>query len=203
MHPPKGVQSYGDGVGQDLPEELLVQRASLGDPAAFGWLARRHQDALFNTIYRITGNQDLAYDVVQESFLKAYNAIAGFRSGSRFYTWLYRIALNTLRSHWRKEGRRPGEQSLTEDPPDLGIGQGSDDPAIAAQKKEMEQIIQQSISALPDPQREILVLRDVEQLEYDQIAEILDLSLGTVKSRLHRARMTLKEKLRHLWEGDL
>ena len=77
---------------------------------------RRYQDAVFNMLYRMTGNQDLAFDLVQETFLKAYRSIDTFRHGARFYTWVYRIAVNSLRSHWRKQGRLPTEQSLDEDP---------------------------------------------------------------------------------------
>jgi len=201
LHPPKSVQSYGGDTGQDVPEELLVRRAADGDPAAFDWLMRRHQDAVFNMLYRMTGNQDLAFDLVQETFLKAYKAIDTFRLGARFYTWVYKIALNSLRSHWRKDGILPTEQQLDEDLDDGIVHRGSNNPADLAEAGEMEAAMQRSISTLPERHREILVLRDVEGLEYEQIADMLELSLGTVKSRLHRARMALKEKLSYLWEG--
>jgi RNA polymerase sigma-70 factor (ECF subfamily) len=201
LHPPQSVQSYGEGTGQDVPEELLVQRAADGDPAAFDWLMRRYQDAVFNMLYRMTGNQDLAFDLVQETFLKAYRSIDTFRLGARFYTWVYRIAVNSLRSHWRKQGRLPTEQSLDEDPGQYIAPSTSNNPADLAEAGETDAIVQRSISTLPEYQRMVLVLRDVEGLEYEQIAETLQLNIGTVKSRLHRARMTLKDKLSYLWEG--
>jgi len=188
-------------MGQDAPEELLVQRAADGDPAAFDWLMRRYQDAVFNMLYRMTGNQDLAFDLVQETFLKAYKAIDTFRLGAKFYTWVYRIAVNSLRSHWRKQARLPTQQHLDDDPGESPRAHASNNPADLAEEGEMEELVQQSISTLPEPQRVVLVLRDVEGLEYEQIAEMMDLNIGTVKSRLHRARMTLKDKLSYLWEG--
>ena len=201
MHPPQSVQSYGEGTGQDVPEELLVQRAADGDPAAFDWLMRRYQDAVFNMLYRMTGNQDLAFDLVQDTFLKAYRSIDTFRHGARFYTWVYRIAVNSLRSHWRKQGRLPTEQSLDEDPGEYIAPSTSNNPADLAEAGETDAIVQRSISTLPEHQRMVLVLRDVEALEYEQIAEMLQLNIGTVKSRLHRARIALKDKLSYLWEG--
>jgi len=202
LQTPHSVQPYGDGATQDFPEEVLVERAVSGDPAAFGWLTRRYQNSVFNALYRMTGNEELAYDLVQETFLKAYRAIATFSRTSRFYTWIYRIAVNSLRSHWRKQGKLQSIRLDGADPENFSPPDRSDDPAELAEANEMEKLVQQSILSLPTDQRTVLVLRDIEGLEYEQIAELLELSLGTVKSRIHRARMALKDKLKPVWEGS-
>jgi len=127
--------------------------------------------------------------------------VGTFNRASRFYTWIYRIAVNSLRSHWRKQGKLQSIQLDGADPEEFAPPNRSDDPAELAEANEMEKLVQQSILSLPPDQRAVLVLRDVEGLEYEQIAELLELNLGTVKSRIHRARMALKDKLKPVWEG--
>jgi RNA polymerase sigma-70 factor (ECF subfamily) len=186
-------------VNDDAPRDAqLVEAALAGDSAAFGTLVTRYQDRLFNTLLRVVGSHEDAADAVQDAFVQAYTKLESFRGASKFYTWLYRIAMNVALSRQRR--RRP-TASLDHAKETVG-----DEPADAAEAPEdavlsQERIahVQAALSDLGDEHRTILVLREIEGCAYEEIAEILDLPVGTVRSRIFRARGQLKEKLGALW----
>ena len=178
-----------------------------GEMQAFASLVARYQDRLFNAVFRMCGNRDEAADLCQEAFVRALEKIGGFRGRSRFYTWLFRIAMNLTISR-RRSASRVRLVSLSPDP-ELGDGQAAaltseladrrqGDPARLAMDREIGCRLMEALEALDDEHRAVVVLRDIEEMDYQQIATVLDLPVGTVKSRLHRARCLLKEKLADL-----
>jgi RNA polymerase sigma-70 factor (ECF subfamily) len=180
------------------PDAELVEAALQGDRDAFGDLVLRYQDRLFNTLLRIAGSREDAADAVQDAFVQAYLKLDSFRGDSQFFTWLYRIAMNVALS--RRRRRRP-ERSL--DAAKTSAGEEPMDAAAAPHDRMLaEERAQQVHSALADlghQHRKILVLREMEGCSYEVIADILELPVGTVRSRLFRARLQLKEKLRSMW----
>lgn len=191
-----------------MDERDLVDRCKQGDRTAYDELVRRHQDRLFSLIYRCVGDYEEAGDVAQEVLIRAYRAISGFQGQSAFYTWLHRIAVNEVISHRRRgsavrkvktvpisRNDPESESGGSEDPPDT-----SSEPSRLMDRKEREGLIQDAIQSLETEQRVIVVLRDVEGYDYDAIARMVGCPRGTVKSRLHRARLELRNKLRPLLE---
>ncbi len=182
-------------------DAALVQQARHGDVSAFERLVLRYQDRLVNTCWRLSGSREDAEDLAQEAFLKAFAALNGFQRRSGFYTWLFRIAVNLAVSHRRRTGRRSTlslhEVEPARDRTDSGSHRPGpcEDPAAALGRREVQSCVEAALETLDDDQRAVLVLRDVEGFDYREIAAILEVSVGTVKSRLHRARMALREKL--------
>lgn len=182
----------------DQTDAALVEASRGGDRDAFGDLIGRYQDRLFNTMVRIAGNRDDAADAVQDAFVQAYVKLDSFRGDSQFFTWLYRIAMNVVLT--RRRRRRPN-QSL-----DAGKEAAGDEPMDHAPPPddrlladERAQQVQSALAELGDQHRKILVLREMEGCSYEAIAEILELPVGTVRSRLFRARMQLRDRLKTLW----
>ena len=186
----------------------LVEQVRAGDVAAFGRLVGKYQDRVLNTCWRITGHLDDAQDLTQDAFLQAMEKIGSFRQQASFYTWLFRIAVNLSVSHRRKSARwvrlslhgHQGQWSEDCEPDGLlgRISSKSPDPPAQLSAGEIEQQVLDSLDSLDEEQRAVVVLRDIEGLDYRQMAEVLEISVGTVKSRLHRARMTLREQLKAL-----
>jgi len=187
-------------------DEELVGRTCAGDTEAFGQLVERHQDQIYNAVLHLVGARHDAEDLTQEVFLKAYRSIGGFRGQAAFGTWLYSIMLNCVRSHWRAHGRRP--ESLS-----LGSSEGGNNPGGLPASREGEPlreavryervaIVRKAIGELAPELKEVLVLRDREGLSYEELAASLKLPLGTVKSRLFRARSALKDRLGLLLGGE-
>ena len=170
---------------------------------AFGSLIAKYQDRLFNAILRICGDREEAADLCQEAFVRVLQRLATFRGQSQFYTWLFRIAMNLTISR-RRRNSRVRFTSLSNDP-ELGDGQmaqavaglsrGPADPARQVSDGEVHRRVLEAMDALDDEYRVAIVLRDIEDMDYDQIAAVLAVPVGTVKSRLHRARCMLREKL--------
>jgi RNA polymerase sigma-70 factor (ECF subfamily) len=176
-----------------------------GRTEAFGEIVRRHQDRLFNTIYRLMGDYQEAKDLTQQAFLKAYMSLERFRGSSSFYTWLYRIGVNVALDARKKRARSPDliGDSLAAGADDDGRGgpsSAADDPAESALSREREAAVTKAIASLDELHRGVLVLRDIEGMDYDEIADVLSCPRGTVKSRLHRARLVLREKLKDLMQ---
>lgn len=178
-------------------DHRLITECLKGDTLAFGELIRRYQDRLFNTVYRLVGGVEDAQDVVQDTFLNAYRSLDSFKGDAEFFTWLYRIAINTATSLKRKQkvalslhGGRNGQGSI--DPLD---GSDGSQPGHALERAEQERRIQEALSRLSPEHRAVLVLKEMEDQRYEDIAEILQLPVGTVRSRLHRARMELRKIL--------
>lgn len=181
----------------DVTDEDLVDRAKDQDRDAFSQLVLRYQDRIVNVVASRVRNRETAYDIAQDVFVKAWRGIGGFKREAGFYTWLYRIAINTTLSHRRKQLRRgsmlsldrptaDAEQSLHEAVPDEGPG-----PETEAVRREEVIAVREAIRELDDDFNEVLVLRDLEGLAYEEIAEILQCPVGSVKSRIHRARKKL------------
>lgn len=183
----------------ELSDADCIAKVRGGDPAAYNTLVVRYQDRLFNTLARLIGSADDAMDIAQDAFIQAYTKIDTFQGKSAFYTWLYRIAFNLAMSHARK--RRPlnvldgDETTRTIEPAAI-----TNSPAECMESAERVAAVQAAISDLADEHRQVVVLRELEGCDYEQISEILEIPIGTVRSRLFRARAQLKEKLASLVE---
>ncbi len=185
-----------------VSDSELVLRCQRGDAAAFDVLVRRHEQRVVNVAYRMLGERDAAHDVAQEAFLSAWKSLPRFRSDASFATWLYRIAYNVCLDHSRRTRRLPEplparapDEASSFDPPDPSPG-----PDSLAETSELQERVHEALARLPLKHRSLLVLFDIQGLSYEQIAEILRLPMGTVKSRLNRARHALREELAPLLE---
>ena len=173
----------------------LIEETLAGDSAAFGNLVQKYQDRLYNTIVHVTGSAEDALDVVQDAFVQAFLKLDTFQQSSAFYTWLYRIAFNVAASRLRR--RKPtrsvehARESSGLEPVDPRPG-----PDHRAEQDECCQQVQEAIAGLSEEHRDVLVLREIDGCCYETIADILDVPIGTVRSRLHRARLHLREELR-------
>ena len=198
-------------MGSQTSDEELVELASQGQLDAFDALYERHHDRVFNLLARMCGSEEDAEDLSQKTFVNAWHAFASFRKGSRFYTWLYRIALNAVFTLERDKTRKRKHEAGSLDAPvasDSGdsrksVGSGvpdtrSEDPLNTLLKKERDQLIQDALNRLETDYRVILILRDIDDLDYETIAETLSISLAAVKSRLHRARNEMARLLKDL-----
>lgn len=172
----------------------LIAATLAGDTAAFGRLVGTYQDRLYNSLLRVLGSAEDAADIVQDAFVQAYTKLDTFRGSSAFYTWLYRIAFNLAMSHARRERKTTsldGLKSLVgEEPMD---GQPTAEAGVLEQER--AELVHAALAELTLDYRQILVLREIDGCRYDEIAEILDLPVGTVRSRLFRARMHMKDLL--------
>lgn len=180
----------------------LIDNTLAGNRAAFGELVRRYEGRLFNTLVHMVGSREEAEDVSQETFVQAFLKLDSFRGRSAFYTWLYRIAFNLSISRKR---RKRAEVSMDlhrertgEEPADGGEG-----PSEQVLRDEQVRQVRDAIDALHDEHRAILVLREMEGCDYDTMAEILGVPVGTVRSRLHRARMQLRDRLKELLQENV
>jgi RNA polymerase sigma-70 factor (ECF subfamily) len=179
-------------------DHRLIAECLKGRTAAFGELVRRYQDRLYNTVFRLVGSAEDAQDVVQEAFLHAYQSLDGFKGDSRFFTWLYRIAVNSAISLKRKRRVAVGINTGRE-------GQGGaiepldtsafSRPGQSLEKADEERRIQTALNRLSPEHRAVLILKDMEDQKYEDMAEILQVPIGTIRSRLHRARLELRELL--------
>jgi RNA polymerase sigma-70 factor (ECF subfamily) len=182
-----------------MDEHYLIQSAKNGDIDSFNRLVLEYQDVAYTVAYRITGDMETAADATQEAFISAYRNLRQFH-GERFKPWLMRIVTNACYDELRHRQRRPASSiEDLEDPamPDgeVQLASHADNPEQQAQRNELNRAIQDCISALPDSQRTITVLADIEEYSYQEIADITGIALGTVKSRLSRARMQLRDCL--------
>jgi len=184
-------------------DAALVQRSQRGDRAAFNSLVLKYQDRIFRLAMHMVRRREDAFDVAQESFLKAYRGLKRFRGDAAFGTWLYRIAIRTATSHQRraaarKEGRHVSLHASEEDPTDRAapdLAAPDSPPDEAASRAELQRFVRQAIQSLDPEYRVIVLLRDIEGKMYEEIADLLQCPIGTVKSRLYRARAELREAL--------
>ncbi len=160
----------------DADDLEWIKRIRNGDRAAFEKLVRRYEDRLFETVLRLMGNKEDAQDVVQEAFIQAFQSLHTYRRDSQFFTWLYRIGYNVAVSHKRKQRADPAQSSSLLTPQD-------------------ERQIQEALKQLSPEHKEVIVLKDIDGLNYEEIAKILGLSVGTLRSRLHQARLELRKVL--------
>jgi RNA polymerase sigma-70 factor (ECF subfamily) len=175
-------------------ESHLIDESLRGNSAAFGELVRLHQDRLFNAVTHFIGNATEAEDVVQEAFVQAFLKLDTFQRTSAFYTWLYRIAFNTAVSRQRRKRITTSVDNAREQTGEEPIDRG-ESPDTPLERQETIGQVQAALASLSDEHREILVLREMEDLEYEEIGDTLQINVGTVRSRLHRARQALREKL--------
>ena len=178
-------------------DHRLIAACLQGDPTAFGVLVRRHQERLYSTVYRLLDNAEDAQDVVQDAFLHAYQSLDSFKGDSLFFTWLYRIAVNTAISLKRKrrvvlsiDGGRNGAGGVEPlDPSETAH------PGHALEQAEQERRIQRALNRLSPEHRAVLIMKDMEGQKYETMAAVLEVPIGTIRSRLHRARLELRELL--------
>ena len=176
-----------------IDDAECVRRVQRGDTGCFEILVKRHQKATFNLIYRLLGDYDEAAEVAQEVFLSAYKSIKQFRGQANFSTWLYRIAFNHASTR-RKTLKLAEQRYVPLDDTDI-VGESSSDPVKSAEQKEIQQRVQQALNSLDKEEAMVILLRDLQDVPYDEVAAILGIPMGTVKSRLHRARQSLKAQL--------
>jgi RNA polymerase sigma-70 factor (ECF subfamily) len=189
-------------MGGQNTDQHLVERVQHGDKSAFDVLVLKYQNKIVKLISRYVRDQSEALDVAQETFIKAYRALAHFRGESAFYTWLYRIAINTAKNHLVSQGRRPPDTDIDmEDASqyegDPGLHEG-DSPELIAQRDEVERVIFETIEQLPEDLRTAITLRELEGLSYEDIAEAMACPIGTVRSRIFRAREAIDKRLKPL-----
>lgn len=175
-------------------EKLLVERAKKGDGEAFGELVRFYEKFVYNTAYGFLFLRDDAFDASQEAFIKAWRGIKSFKGDASFSTWLYRITVNTAKDAVSARVKRR-ELSSTDAEGDIIDTPIHETPETAYLEKERRETLSHAIDTLPEDFREIIILRELDGLSYEEIATLLELELGTVKSRLSRARAKLSEKL--------
>jgi len=199
------------GAGLGTSDSNLVKRVRNGDKEAFRELVEKYQRKAFSIAYGMVNNRDDAMDLVQDAFLKAYHNLKRFEGSSSFYTWLYRIVVNVCIDHIRRTGKRvmvdyddqirredgvEGEERIK--PSKLGL-----DPAKAYGRQELLEQISRALEELSPIHKEAIILREVQGLSYQEMAEVMDVSKGTVMSRLHHARKNLQEKLQEYVGSEL
>ncbi|MHB0915781.1 MAG: RNA polymerase sigma factor [Thermoleophilia bacterium] len=195
-----------------LNDAELVDKAQEGDTGAIGELVSRYEDKVYSLAYRMVGNREDAEDVLQDTFLNVVRSIGSFRKQSSFSTWLYRIASNAALTRLRKKSRKEKTEGEFLDEvyavkQEAQSGQPLSDWSVNPSRKllteESRVIMEEAIKELPEKYRTVFILRDVEGLPANEVAEILELSIPAVKSRLHRARMFLRNHLSHYYAGEL
>ncbi len=180
-----------------MTEAELIVASQKGDVRAFNQLVVSYEQAVYNLAYRMVGDADLAADIAQDTFMSAFQAIRSFRGGS-FKSWVLRIAANACHDHHRRQRRRPTDSldSMQETPGyEAVFVDHSDGPEKVALRREMLEYVKKGLISLPEEQRLVVILSDVQGLSYDEIAEVTRSSLGTVKSRLSRGRARLRDFL--------
>ena len=186
-------------------DQKLVEKAQKGDKQAFSLLVEKYQLKLYRLISRMVRDQSEIEDIVQDSFIKAYRAIGNFRGDSAFYTWLYRIGINTAKNHLVSLGKRPkamdaNEIEEMENYESMSELRVSETPESTMMSNQIAETVNSAIQNLPDELREAISLREIDGLCYEEISELMDCPIGTVRSRIFRARETIAEKLKPLIE---
>jgi RNA polymerase sigma-70 factor (ECF subfamily) len=185
-------------------DQKLVVRVQKGDKTAFDLLVRKYQHKVAKLVSRYVRDRREVEDVTQEAFIKAYRAIGGFRGESAFYTWLYRIAVNTAKNYLESQGRRPpGSDMEIESAELIEGGEGLRDQATPERQmltNEIATTVHRVLELLPPDLRTAITLREIEGMSYEEIAEIMDCPIGTVRSRIFRAREAIDQELRPLLE---
>jgi len=186
-------------------DQKLVEKAQKGDKKAFSMLVEKYQRRLTRLLSRMVRDQSEIEDIVQDSFIKAYRAINNFRGDSAFYTWLYRIGINTAKNHLVKLGKRPKAMNEVEieeienfeDAPDL---RSQDTPESSMMSSQIVTAVNQTIESLPDELKQAISYREMDGLSYEEISDLMNCPIGTVRSRIFRAREAIAEKLKPLVE---
>ena len=186
-------------MGEKETDKVLVQRVQRGDKQAFDTLVLKYQHKIVSLVSRYVSDPAEAMDIAQEAFIKAYRAIRNFRGDSAFYTWLYRIAINTAKNHLVSMSRRPPASDLDAQEAEQIGGQSrlkeSGSPEHELLRGEIERTIRDAIEQLPEDLRTAITLREMEGMSYEEIAQTMDCPIGTVRSRIFRAREAIDSKL--------
>jgi RNA polymerase sigma-70 factor (ECF subfamily) len=190
------------GMSASRADKELVDRVKAGDKQAFNVLVLKYQHKLIKLVSRYVHDHAEAMDVAQEAFIKAYRALPNFRGDSSFYTWLYRIGINTAKNHLVSQGRRPPDNDIDAvDAERYDIDsrlKDNESPEALARRDEIERVVFDAIEQLPEDLRTAITLRELEGLTYDEIAQAMDCPIGTVRSRIFRAREAIDKRLRPL-----
>lgn len=186
-------------------DQQLVERVQQGDKRAFDLLVLKYQHKIFGLISRYIRDHSEIQDVAQEAFVKAYRALPRFRGDSAFYTWLYRIAINTAKNHLVARGRRPPSSDIDVEDAEHFDNASSlrdiENPENALFGEELKQVVNDAIASLPEDLRTAVTLREFEGLSYEDIADVMDCPVGTVRSRIFRAREAIEKQVRAQMQG--
>ncbi|HAS15018.1 MULTISPECIES: RNA polymerase sigma factor RpoE [Idiomarina] len=191
-------------MSEQVSDQQLVERVQQGDNRAFDLLVKKYQHKVMSLISRYVKQQGDVADVAQEAFIKAYRALPNFRGDSAFYTWLYRIAVNTAKNHLVSQGRKPPASDIDAEDAEFYEGAGalrdSASPERQMLSDEIRDVVLKTIDDLPEDLRRAITLREIEGLGYEEIALEMDCPIGTVRSRIFRAREAIDNQLRPLLE---
>jgi len=186
-------------MSNEVTDLELVKRVQKGDKGAFDLLVLKYEHKIVNLVMRYVRDPEIALDISQEAFIKAYRALPRFRGDSAFYTWLYRIAVNTAKNHLASQRRRPTEMELDmQDPEHYGLHaklQDTDTPEAISLSKELQEILERAIHALPEDLRTAIILRELDGMSYEEIAQTMNCPVGTVRSRIFRAREAIDKNI--------
>ncbi len=189
-------------VAGEVTDAQLVRRVQKGDKGAFDALVLKYQHKIVNLVLRYVRDPDQAMDIAQEAFLKAYRALPRFRGDSAFYTWLYRIAVNTAKNHLAAQRRRPMDVELDlQDSEQYDLHaklKETDTPEGLTLSNELNETVQRAIGALPEDLRTAIILREIDGMSYEEIAQAMECPVGTVRSRIFRARDAIGKKIGNL-----
>lgn len=193
---------------EDEQISTLVKKSIKGDSEAFGELVSKYENFIYNTVYHAIGNRDDAFDVSQEVFIKSFRALKNFRGDSKFSTWLYKIAVNASKDYIRDRAKHNtislsdwtdydggDESTISMKPPEIIEEDVESKPEEAFERLERRDLVRKAIADLSEDHKNVVVLRDIEGYSYEDISEMLNIELGTVKSRLNRARTAIKDYL--------
>lgn len=186
-------------MSDQATDQKLVERVQKGDNGAFDLLVLKYQHKIVNLVMRYVRDPELAQDITQEAFIKAYRALPRFRGDSAFYTWMYRIAVNTAKNHLAAQRRRPVDIELDlQDPEQYELHarlKETDTPEGVTLSNELLATVERAIAALPEDLRTAIVLRELEGMSYEEIAQTMECPVGTVRSRIFRARDAIGKKI--------
>jgi RNA polymerase sigma-70 factor, ECF subfamily len=193
-------------MGENELDLELVKRVQSGDKTAFDVLVRKYQHRIGAVIGRFVHDYAESQDIAQETFIRAYRALNNFRGDAQFYTWLYRIAVNTAKNHLVSMKRRPPTSDVDADDAEHFEGayrmHDSDTPEHELLREEIARTVSEVVAALPEELRQAITLREMEGLSYEEISETMDCPIGTVRSRIFRAREAIDERLRPLMDSE-
>jgi RNA polymerase sigma-70 factor (ECF subfamily) len=192
-------------VKAQLTDQQLVERVQRGDKRAFDLLVLKYQHKIFGLVSRYLRDSDEIQDVAQEAFIKAYRALPRFRGDSAFYTWLYRIAINTAKNHLMSKSRRPPTSDIDVEDAQYFDGDSPlrdiENPENALYGEELKQVVNQAMNKLPEDLRTAVTLREFEGLSYEDIADVMECPVGTVRSRIFRAREAIDREVKRQMQG--
>ncbi|MGH7771942.1 MAG: RNA polymerase sigma factor [Candidatus Binatia bacterium] len=188
-------------VSAQDPDKDLIHKIQGGDQSSFNQLVVKYRNRVMGVATRMLGDPAEAEDLAQDVFVKVYHALGGFKGEALFSTWLYRITANSCLNHRRRRKREDQVTGGVDDPEPI-FADGGANPHALLERKELKSFLERAIRALPEEQRMVLILRDIEGLSYEEIAGSLGLELGTVRSRLHRGRLAVQANIRETFSLD-